>query len=487
MTSIWQNDFIDWEFATVNEDLETDLLIIGGGLAGLTCAYELNKQNAKFILVDAKRLAHGVSASTTAQISIAHDNLYDEIKKSHGAEKAEDYLKSQIQGLARIKEIIATEKINCNYREESTIMGASEPKNIKVLNAEFDLIKKHYPAARLLTNNLEAFDFTKAIELEGQAIINPVKYLNGLIKGLKKNKQTLYENSQVTEIKKISSGYRVTINDYYHIFTKKIIMACHYPFMLQNLYFAKMYQSTSYAIAFKTKKKIKANYISLDKPYYYLRSFNKDTLIIGGSDHFTGTSINIKNCYDILLDKIKDLDPEAEILNKWFTEDCMPINHLPFVGPFSKTHQNIILVSGFQKWGFTNAHAAALKVKELLQTEIYQAPSLAIIKNFKNYCRMFAHSINGLIISKLMIKKTDLESIKIDSGKVVKCSGTTILVYRISKKEYLFFKNKCTHLGCALTWNDLDKVWISKCHGTIYDKYGSVIYGPGIKNLEKIN
>jgi glycine/D-amino acid oxidase-like deaminating enzyme len=149
-------------------------------------------------------------------------------------------------------------------------------------------------------------------------------------------------------------------------------MACHYPFLIpDNLYFVKIYQSKSYVIAFKSKLKLKANYVSLDQPFYYLRTYDDTSLIIGGSDHFTGIDTDISKCYEVLADKIYELDKDAQIQYKWFTEDCMPIDSLPFVGMYSNKNPGIILVTGFQKWGFTNSHIAAKNVTNMIINKDY--------------------------------------------------------------------------------------------------------------------
>jgi Rieske Fe-S protein len=318
-----------------------------------------------------------------------------------------------------------------------------------------------------------------------------MKYMMTIIDILLKNNIPLYENSLVTKINKKEDNYGVIINNEYKINTNKIIMACHYPFFNpDNLYFAKIYQSTSYAVSFKTKLKLKANYVSLDYPYYYLRTYNNSTLIIGGSDHFTGINIDIEKCYETLVNKIYELDKDAKIQYKWFTEDCMPIDSLPFVGKYSNRNSNIILVTGFQKWGFTNSHIAAKNITNMLLNkeydDLYKTKRYTLIKDLKTTFRMIGHVIDGLVISKLFLKEYDLEEIKIGSGKVMNYKGFNVLVYRDSKNKYIFFKNKCTHMGCSLIWNDVDKVWESKCHGSIFDRYGNVIYGPALKPLEKI-
>ncbi len=491
MESIWMKDYVNKNLPTINENINTPILIIGGGIAGLMCAYNLMKKGIKFILVDSNKLASGVSAATTAQISVAHGSLYDEISKKHNDDTALSYLKSQLDGLALMKDIIQKEKINCDFKEEKTILCANSKKNIQKLEKQFNLIIKSNIDCKLANAQNNIINYKKGMEFDKQFIINPIKYMMSIIDILIKNNIPLYENSQATKIKKNKYKYLVTINNKYKITTNKIIMATHYPFLKpDNLYFAKIYQSKSYAVAFKTKIKIHANYVSFDQPYYYLRTYDDSTLIIGGCDHFTGINNDIKKCYQKLFNKIYELDKNAKIEKAWFTEDCIPIDSLPFVGKYSKKNPNIILVTGFQKWGFTNSHIAAKNITNMITKKkydcLYQTNRSVFTKDIKSTLRMIGHVIDGLLISKLTTKKSKLSNIPIGSGKVMKYKDMNVLVYRESKNNYIFLKNKCTHMGCALIWNDVDKIWESKCHGSIFDKYGKVIYGPAIKNLEQI-
>ena len=483
-------DYVDKNLPIINKNINTPVLIIGGGIAGLICAYNFMKNNIKFILVDSKKLASGVSAYTTAQVSIAHDKLYNEIKKKHSKDSSIAYLKSQIEGFNLIKQIIKEGNIKCDYKEESTILFANEKQSIDALNNQYEIIKK-YNNIRFLFRKDDIFDYKQGIEFGGQFIFNPVKFMMKIIDILIKNNIQLYENSKVTKINKCKDKYEVIINNKYKINTNKIVMACHYPILNpDNLYFAKIYQSKSYAVAFESKLKLDSNYVSLDSPYYYLRTYDDSALIIGGSDHFTGIDNNINKCYETLIKKAYELDKDAQIKYKWYTEDCMTIDSLPFIGRYSHRNPNIFLITGFQKWGFTNSAVAAINVTEMLIknkfNKLYKTNRYTLIRDLKSTFRMIGHVIDGLILSKLSIQKYKLEKINIGSGKVVNYKNQNVLVYRENKNKFIFLKNKCTHMGCSLIWNDVDKVWESKCHGSIFDKYGHVIYGPAIKDLEEV-
>ncbi|MFA5603765.1 MAG: FAD-dependent oxidoreductase [Bacilli bacterium] len=491
MKSIWMKDYVNKNLPTIEKDTETPVLIIGGGIAGLMCAYNLMKNNINFILVDGRKIAQGVSSKTTAQVSIAHDKLYDEIKKKHSKEKSILYLKNQIEGLSIINQIIRDEKIECDYKEENTILCSNEEKNKETLIAQHELIKK-YSEVEMADSSNSIFKYKQGLEFKKQFIFNPMKYMMGIIDILLNKKSNLFENSLVTKIEKKENGYEVMINEKYKIKTPKIVMACHYPILNpDNLYFTKIYQSKSYVIAFETKLKISANYISLDPPYFYIRTYDDKTLIIGGGDHYTGVDIDINRRYRLLIDKIYSLDKDAKIKYKWFTEDCMPIDSLPFIGKYSNKNPDIIIVTGFQKWGFTNSHIAAKNVVDMIIDDNYETickpKRFTLIKDLKSTIRMVGHSVDGLLLSKLFVSKYKLNEIKIGSGKAMRFNGINVLVYRDSKDDYVFLKNKCTHLGCSLIWNDVDKLWESKCHGSIFDKYGKVVYGPAIRDLEKLS
>lgn len=451
------------------------------------CAYNLMKEKINFILVDSKYIGLGVSSNTTAQVSIAHDGLYEQIKKNHGKNKALKYLKSQIEGLNIIKNIIKEENINCDLHEESSVLTASNHKNIKILKNQFKILKNYCEVKLDKSTNILKDEYQ--LEIEKQITINPMKYMMSIRDILLKENIKLYEQSKVTKINKQNQNYEVTVNNKYIIKANHIIMACHYPFINpDNLYFAKIYQSKSYVISFKTEKKINKNYVSLDPPYYYIRSYDENTLIIGGNDHITGK--NIENPYKKLEDKIYKIDINAKIEKKWSTEDCMTIDSLPFIDKYSKKNKNIYLVSGFQKWGFTNSHIASQNTTKMIQNKnydtLYKSKRYTLIRNLKSTFKIIIHTLDGIVINRLLLRKYDLKLIKVDSGKPIIYKNKKVLVYRKSQDKYIFLKNKCTHMGCTLLWNDIDKTWESKCHGSIFDKYGNVLIGPAIEDLEEI-
>ncbi|MDD2180961.1 MAG: FAD-dependent oxidoreductase [Bacilli bacterium] len=176
MESIWMKDYVNKNIPSIKEDLETPILIIGGGIAGLMCAYNLMKNNIKFILIDGRKIAKGVSSKTTAQISVAHDKIYDDIKSKHNEEKAVSYLKSQMEGFEIINKIIKNENINCDYKEESTIMCASEKKTKKTLNEQFKMIRKHNNNVKLLSSSNTGFTYEKLYHLIDKKILSNNKY-----------------------------------------------------------------------------------------------------------------------------------------------------------------------------------------------------------------------------------------------------------------------------------------------------------------------
>ena len=151
MKSIWEKDYINFNLSKVNKNINTPLLIIGGGLSGLMCAYFLMKENIEFILVEARSLGMGTTSGTTGQVTIAHTNIYADIKKKHGLLKAEKYLASQIDGFNLMKDIIKKENIECDYKEESTIITASSKEGLKYLIKKTNIYKNNL--AEIITSD----------------------------------------------------------------------------------------------------------------------------------------------------------------------------------------------------------------------------------------------------------------------------------------------------------------------------------------------
>ena len=199
----------------------------------------------------------------------------------------------------------------------------------------------------------------------------------------------------------------------------------------------------------------------------------------------------VLNKYDNLENIARTLFSDYKILFKWNTEDTISLDKIPYIGQYSKMWDNAYVATGFNKWGITTSNIAAEIItnkilgEESDYEEIFKSTRLEPIKNIKEVTNIVKESVNSLVIKKLEIPQEEANQIQNDEGKIVEVNGQKIGIYK--DKEGVVYKVNpvCKHLGCELSWNNLEKTWDCPCHGSRFDHNGKNLYGPAFKDLKK--
>lgn len=385
--------------------------------------------------------------------------------------------------------------------------------------AEFNPIKYAYGLAKCITSN-----GSSAIDgLVNAGSVGSVSVGDGIVENspggaslnLAKGTGEIYTDTLVQNIKKENDEFITSCKDYV-VRSKYVILATHYPFIDRlGYYFLKMYQSTSYVIAVDIgSKTFDGMYINSEEPTFSYRFINynsKNLLLVGGADHKTGSKIDLSNAYNILEDEVRKYYPDCKVLYKWNTEDCITLDKIPYIGEFSHFMPNMYIGTGFNKWGMTSSNVAGnIIVDKILGREneyenVFKATRLHPIKNNVELGNMIKETTNSFVINKFKVPDADLdviednsvmsgskkagnfEEIKNDSGHVLKYNGQTIGIYKDNDGKIFAVNPICTHLGCLLSWNNLDKTWDCPCHGSRFDYKGHQLYNPAIRDLDVID
>lgn len=494
MDSLWIETTKDRKPLNVLEkDEKTEICVIGAGLFGLTTAYYLSKEGKKVIVIEKGKIGEKVSGNTTGKITSQHGLFYNHLISDFGEEYAKKYLEANEEAINNIKQIIKQENIHCELAEKNAYVYTTKQEEAIEIEKEVQAVNKLGKDAKFVNKIDLPFKIEGAIEFKGQAQFHPRKYMYGLCESiLKENK--IYEYTTALDIKKNGENYNV-ITDKGIITAKYVVIATHYPIKnLPGLYFTKMYQSTSYVVAIKTNQKLPQDmYINVKEPFYSFRTaeYNGEhILLICGSDHKTGEPIE-NNCkYEELEKKAQELYPDAQVLFKWNTRDCISLDKVPYIGEFSNIMKNVYVGTGFKKWGMAFSNVAANIVKdeilgkENLYKNIFTATRVEPIKNRWEEKNMIKESVNSILLNKFKVETEGIEKIKNDNGAIIKINGENIGIYKDIERKVYAVKPNCTHLGCLLSWNNLDKTWDCPCHGSRFDYKGINIYEPAIKNLE---
>ena len=237
-------------------------------------------------------------------------------------------------------------------------------------------------------------------------------------------------------------------------------------------------------------------YINVKEPVYSLRTamYNgKKVLVAVGGDHKTGETIENDNSYDMLEKEVKKWYPNAKVLCKWNTEDCIGLDKIAYIGEFSSIMPNVYIGTGFKKWGITTSNIAAEIITDKIlgkkhkYSEIFNSKRFKPIKNRWEMENMLKQTVTSIAFEKFKVPAGNLEQIQNDNAEIIEINGTNVGIYKDTSGNIYAIKPVCTHLGCTLTWNNIDKTWDCPCHGSRFDYKGNNLYTPANKGLEIID
>ena len=427
--SIWQDNISLPKFPSLEKDINTDVLIIGGGLCGILCGYFLDTQNIDYVICEAKTIGSGTSAKTTAVLSAQHDILYGDLIKKFSKDTAKLYLEANLNAISNFEKIC--KEISCDF-EICPSYFFSEKEDKKLQKEKIHLASLGFKSK--LTNSIPLPVKCKtAISFPLQAQFHPLKFISEIAKNLK-----IYEN---TKIEKCEGTIAFTNN--HKIFAKRIIVCSHFPIINSNgLYFAKLYQKHSYVIALENAGKYNGTFVDRKNGFYF-RNY-KDYLLLGGGDHRTGYT---KDGFKIVRDFAKTHFPKAIERYAWSTQDCMSLDNVAYIGPYSKNLPDVYVATGFNEWGMTTSMIAAEILSDTLSGK--ENP----------YSKVFATNRNVL------------------TPQLFANLGNTVIDFATPT-----FK-RCSHMGCALKWNKHEHTWDCPCHGSRFNENGEIINNPATKNL----
>lgn len=494
--SFWIETTNKTNYPKLEKDTKVDVCIVGGGIVSAITAYLLMNSGLSVCVLEKNRVCTGVTANTTAKITSQHDLFYNYLANNFDLDFAKQYLNSNEEAISLIKSIIEKENIDCDFEMQDSYVFTTSKQEAEKIKAEVEVVNKLGLNAEYLTKiPLPIKDILAAVKFPNQAQFHARKYVLKLFDIVSKNGVKIYENSKVTDIKHNSDDYTIS-TDLATVTAKYVVMATHYPIKnFPGFYFLKMYQSKSYAIAVDTKEELfPGMYINSWDPVISFRTVpynNSRLLIVVGSDHKTGaTDVNIEDSFKNLENYIRNIYPKCEVKYKWSTEDCITLDKVPYIGEFSSLYNNMYIATGFKKWGMTLSHVAGKIIADKIlgkvseYSKIYTATRLQPVKNIKEFGNILKQSTYSLVLNKTKKALNSLDDISNGNGGIIEYNNDKIGVYKDDSGKIYAVKPICKHLGCELSWNNLEKTWDCPCHGSRYDYMGNIITEPTKENLD---
>lgn len=431
MKSIWRTDCEMPEFPTLKGDVKTDVLIIGGGVAGILTAFLLHQNGINYILVEKDRICSGVTQNTTAKITFQHGLIYDKLLRKFGVEKSKLYLNAHKGAFEMLSKLC--EGIECDYEIKDNCVYSTN--SMSKIEDEITALEKIGYNAEFCKKTDLPFEIVGAVKFKNQAQFHPLKFLSKISENL-----NICENTFIKEMKD-----NTAVTNSGKIRAANVIITTHFPFINKHgSYFLKLYQHRSYVIALKNAQNVNGMYVDENEKGLSFRNYN-DYLLLGGGSHRTGKK---GGNWAELRSFAKKYYPDSEEKFYWATQDCMSLDSMPYIGNYSAQTSDLFAASGFNKWGFTSSMLSAM----LLCDEITE--------NNNDFAALFSPS-RSILHTQLLLNGFE------------------------SAFNFLTPSTKrCPHLGCALKWNKAEHSWDCPCHGSRFSGNGKLLDNPANGDLK---
>ncbi len=432
--SIWESAQMP-EFPAARGNLKTDVLIVGGGIAGLLTAYELQKSGVSCIVAERRRICGGITGRTTAKVTFQHGLIYQKILREYGAEKARMYLEANRNALKKIAAL--SRDIDCDFRKTDSYIYSRD--NRAALENEINALDKIGFSAELCEKPELPIATVGAVKFGNQAQFDPLKFLRGIVEEMSEG-VSIFEHTHIIDI-----NGKTALSKRARISADKIVIATHFPFVnTHGSYFLKLYQSRSNVIALENAPDLHGMYMDENTNGLSFRNYG-NYLLIGGGAHKTGEPCRRRELEAFAA----NVYPRLPIKYAWGAQDCISLDGIPYIGNYSALTPDMYVATGFNKWGMTNAMAAA----EILRGMILGKP---------DPCAAIFDPSRSILKKQLLING-----------------------FNAAKNLLTLTVPRCPHMGCALKWNAEEHSWDCPCHGSRFTKEGKLLDNPSNVDLEK--
>ncbi len=480
--SIWQDTVNNKDkYDTLNENIDVDILIIGGGITGCSTFYQFRDDNRSVALVEKNMLGSGASSRSSAKITFLQEDIYTKLTNIFGKDKAYLYYRSQKEALKIVRELIEIENIDCDFKSSKSYLYTIDPLNIKKIEKEKSIVSSFREKTNTIKRLPNGMKVEAGFYVNNTYTFHPLKYLKEIVrKSISKNHR-VYENTKIIKIEKFEDSFKC-YTETNIIKAKKIVLALHYPyFLFPYLMPLKCYLEKSFLVCSSVKNSYDFNAINIEKPLKSMRYYNDYLLTVSSSTNLAFASNSKK--------MVSDLENNTNITNYdyvWSNYDLITMDHLPLIGFID---DNLIISTGYNTWGNSNGILASTIIKDLIDNKynIYKElfdPRRAFNKGkLINYPINIYSNLYSFIDSKVNKNKAFYNG----NPRFTRIDGKNVAIYKDDKGIEHTIYNKCPHLGCSLVFNEVEKTWDCPCHGSRFDLDGKCILGPSNYDISLVD
>ena len=493
--SVWTDTFQVPKYASIKDNLSSDVCIVGAGISGLTSAYLLACEGLKVIVIDDGEIGGGETGNTTAHISSVLDDRYSRLENIHGIEAARMAAMSQRDAVKEIERIVLKENINCDFKKTDGYL---------LFKPGDDLFTEEYEAAMragmevsISDHPLDSFKEYRALKFPGQAHFHILKYISSLAGAIIKMDGRIYSNTHVTGIEDNETGTVINTKDGYFVKAGDTVIATNSPVSDYFSIHTKQSAYRTYVIGYRIEKNSipACLYWDTESPYHYVRVYQEkdsDILIIGGEDHKTGQDNTPEERFKKLGEwAAEHFNIQESPEYNWSGQIMEPVDGLSFIGKDPENKHHVYIITGDSGMGITHATYGGMIIRDLITgkkniwSELYD-PGRITLKSVMEYIKEGANTVSQYID---LISAGDVnidDEILPGNGAVIREGFDKTAVYKDDNGDVFRFSALCPHLKCVVHWNQIEKSWDCPCHGSRFDCKGKLLNGPANSDMKKL-
>jgi len=483
--------------SSLTGSVETDVLVVGFGITGLTCATMLARAGRRVIVVDAGSFGtHGTSTRTSAHLTALPDSaeLKDLIRR-FGLEAMQHTINATSGAIDLIESLAHDLNGHCDFRRVTGWRYTESDDE-----TEEETIREDAQHARELGLSVELgvnpdlpFATAFGYRVNNQAAFQPVRYLHALAGFVARQPGcALYQNTPVREY---HDGDPCTLRTDDAVITcRQIVLATHSPLGIWLSLHTRLSPNRSYCLAIQTETEIPDGlFWDNEDPYHYIRrvsSYDGHALVVGGADHKTGADVDPEQHFAQVEEYCRERFGRFTVMRRWSAEYFNPADGLPYIGRGPGAN-NVYVSTGYSGSGLTFGTAGGSLVASLIMG--HQSPWADVVNPTRvkplasavETMKELGSTVKGLVSDRItMDSDGDFSTLRAGDGKVVRVDGRPMAVHRHESGELKMRSAVCSHMGCIVNWNAVEKTWDCPCHGSIFGCEGEVVAGPALTALK---
>ncbi|MFD3513404.1 FAD-dependent oxidoreductase [Streptomyces sp. NPDC058657] len=495
--SYWMDSTPGTSYPPLTDDIEADVVVVGGGIAGLSTARELSRTGRSVVVLEADRIAAGVTGHTTAKVSALHGLVYDRLISTRGPEAARLYARSQQGAVEHIAAVSAVLGIDCSWERRPAYTYTTRPENRAALRAEAAAAREAGLEAEYVEESGLPFDVAGAVRVEGQAQFHPRSYLLALAGELVARGGVIHERTRVTGLHE-GTPCRVTCESGHTVTAKDVVVATHYPVFDRALLFAKLSPSRELVVAapLAAAQDPAGMYLTQDDGKRSVRTApygDGQRLLIVTGEGFTPGEGDAAAGFVRLDAWMRERFEVGETAYRWAAQDNSVSDTVPMIGRYHPGAKHTYVATGFGGWGMTSGVLAGQLITRLIEgeeppwTRLYDPRRLwSTVREAPALLKQQAEVAKHFVGDRIATTHVDSpEEIAPGDGAVVRVNGSRCAVYRDPAGTAHAVSARCTHLGCLVSFNSAETAWECPCHGSRFSTDGEVLQGPATRPLER--